>query len=55
VSDELQRIIGELMARIVEMEKKIDRLQSLWAQAIKAALGLSALVIGLYLRDRGIW
>jgi len=55
VNDELQRIIGELMARIVEMEKKIERLQGLWAQAIKAALAFLAFVAGLYLHEKGLW
>jgi len=55
VSDELQRIIGELMARIVEMEKKIDRLQGLWAKAIQAALAFLFFVAGLYLHEKGLW
>jgi hypothetical protein len=55
LSDELQRVIGHLMARISQMERKIERLQSNWTSAITYSLGFLEFVAGLYLREKGLW
>ena len=55
MSDELQRAIGEITARLAQLERRMAQADERWKAVIYGALGLLSFVAGLYLKEKGLF
>lgn len=55
MSEELQRVIGQMLARLDSLEREAAKAEGRWTKLFLGALGFLSFVAGLYAKEKGLW